>query len=140
MELVVIRAFNDYFSANLTLTKLQAYGIECYLKDEHTITIDPLLTGAIGGIKLVVKVKDEAEARKLLEQFDDEYMKATACPQCGAHEFSYIAKTGATNFVTTILTKLFSNYSVPPDYVYQCGNCGYESENLPETFSQEETE
>jgi hypothetical protein len=137
MELIVIRTFNDYFSANLTLTKLQAFGVECYLKDEHTITIDPLLTSAIGGIKLVVKEKDETEARLLLERFDEEYMRATACPQCGAHAFSYIAKPGATNFVTNILTRLFSSYSVSPQYVYQCGNCGYENKNLPETISEE---
>jgi hypothetical protein len=132
MELVVIRAFGDYFSANLMLTKMQAYGIECYLKDENTITIDPLLTNAIGGIKLIVKDKDEVKARNLLSQFDDEYMKATACPICGAHDFAYVAKPGATNLVTTILSKLFTGYSVPPDYVYQCGNCYYETKNLPD--------
>ncbi len=137
MELIVIRAFGDYFSANLTLTKLQAFGVECYLKDEYTVTIDPLLTNAIGGIKLVVKDKDEARARKLLEQFDEEYMKGATCPICGAHDFKYIAKRGVTNFVTAILTWLFSSYSIAPEHVYQCGNCGYESKNLPETIIEE---
>src|ERR1700744_2542452 len=127
MELIVIRAFGDDFSANLTLTKLQAYGVECYLKDEYIVTIDPLLTNAIGGIKLVVKDKDEAQARKLLMQFDEEYMKAATCPYCGAHDFNYIAKPGITNFVTAVLTWLFASYAIAPDHVYQCGNCGYES-------------
>ncbi|HTB52767.1 MAG TPA: hypothetical protein VK718_08325 [Ferruginibacter sp.] len=137
MELVTIRTFNDYFSANVTLTKLQAYGLECYLKDENTVTIDPLLTNAIGGIKLAVKEKDETEARILLKQFDVEYMEATACPKCGAHDFSYIGKPGVTNFVTAILTKLISNYTVPEDYVYKCGNCGYETQSLSQTIFEE---
>ncbi len=29
-------------------------GINCWLKDENTVTIDPILTNAIGGIKLMV--------------------------------------------------------------------------------------
>jgi hypothetical protein len=137
MELVVIRTFSNYFSANITLTRLQANGVECYLKDEYTVTIDPLLTNAIGGIKLVVKKKDEDEARRLLQQFDIEYMKTATCPQCGAHDFSYIEKPGATNFVTAILSWLFTSYAVVPNYMYTCGNCGYESTTLPETIFEE---
>ena len=29
-------------------------GIRCWLKDENTVTIDPILTNAIGGIKVMV--------------------------------------------------------------------------------------
>ena len=60
MKLVTLRSFDNYFTANITLTKLHADGIECYLKDENTVTIDPMLSNAIGGIKLVVKNEDEA--------------------------------------------------------------------------------
>jgi hypothetical protein len=132
MELVIVRTFNNYFSANIMLTKLQASGIECYLKDEYTVTIDPILSNAIGGIKLVVKKKDEEEIRKILQEFDKEYMQAATCPNCGAHDFTYIAKPGVTNFVTAILTWLLSNYAIATDYVYRCGNCGYESSTLPD--------
>ena len=55
MELVTVRTFSNYFSANLLLSKLRDGGIECYLKDEYTVTMDPILTYAVGGIKLVVK-------------------------------------------------------------------------------------
>ena len=54
MELITIRTFNNYFSANILLTKLRDAGIQCYLKDEYTVTMDPLLTNAVGGIKLVI--------------------------------------------------------------------------------------
>ena len=40
------------------MTKLRDAGIQCYLKDEYTVTIDPLLTNAVGGIKLVINKKD----------------------------------------------------------------------------------
>ena len=136
MKLVTVKTFDNYFSANITLTKLHAAGIECYLKDEYTVTIDPILTNAIGGIKLVVKEEDEAEVKKLLEEYDKEYMKSACCPRCGTNSFTNIAKPGVTNFITAIVTWFFSSYAVAPHYVYQCGNCGYESEHLPETFKE----
>lgn len=134
MELVTVKTFDNYFLANITLTKLHAAGIECYLKDEYTVTIDPILSNAIGGIKLVVKKDDAGAVKKLLEQFDAEYLRSATCPRCGSNSFTHISKPGVANFFTAIFTWMFSSYAIAPDYVYQCGNCGYESERLPETF------
>lgn len=55
MEFIKFLTFDNYLTANLTLNKYLNEGIECYLKDEFTVTIDPLLSNAIGGIKLVVR-------------------------------------------------------------------------------------
>ena len=137
MDLVTVKTFDNYFLANITLTKLHAAGIECYLKDEYTVTIDPILTNAIGGIKLVVKKEDEAMVSQLLNDYDTEYMKAATCPTCGSNAFVYITKPGASNFLTAIFTWFFSSYAVAPDYVYHCEKCGYESERLPESVSFE---
>ncbi|HMO62344.1 MAG TPA: DUF2007 domain-containing protein [Ferruginibacter sp.] len=136
MHTVIVRTFDNYFTANITLTKLQDAGIECYLQDEFTVTIDPILTNALGGIKLVVKKEDETAALELLTAFDETYRKAAACPQCGRHEFVQIAKPGAGNFLTAVFTWIFSNYAIAPNYVYQCGACGYETKQLPsQTFT-----
>lgn len=137
MDLVTIRTFDNYFLANITLTKLHSAGVECYLKDEYTVTIDPILSNAIGGIKLVVKKEDEATTIQLLKEYDAEYMKSASCPKCGSNNFTYITKPGATNYLTAIFTWIFSSYAVAPDYVYQCGQCGFESESLPEEVMQE---
>lgn len=132
MELVTVRTFDNYFSANIILTRLQADGIECYLKDENTVTIDPILTYAIGGIKLVVKKEDEEKVMKLLEAYHSEYMRSATCPRCRSNSFVQITKPKATNYLTAILTWLFSSYAIAPEYVYQCGNCGYECDTLPD--------
>lgn len=131
MDLITVKTFDSYFLANIILGRLQSEGIECYLKDEATVTMDPILTNAIGGIKLVVKKENVAEVTSILKRYDEEYLNAATCPQCAAHQFSYIAKPGITNFLTAIFTTLFANYAVATDYVYQCGQCGYESERLP---------
>ncbi|MCW3089233.1 MAG: hypothetical protein JWP81_302 [Ferruginibacter sp.] len=138
MNLVTVRTFDNYFSANIMLTKLHAAGIECYLKDEYTVTIDPILTNAIGGIKLVVKNSDEASVKEILKQYDAEYLKAATCPKCGSNHFVYLAKPGTVNYLTAIFTWIFSSYAVARDYVYRCEKCGYESDRLPETLAGDE--
>ena len=67
MDIVTIRTFDNYFNANIILTKLQDAGIECYLHDEFIATIDP-----VGGIKLVVRKEDKSAALLLIKQFDEE--------------------------------------------------------------------
>jgi hypothetical protein len=133
MELVTVKTFDDFFSASIILTRLQAEGVECYLKDENTVTIDPILCNAIGGIKLVVKKEDEAAVTKLLRGYHIEYMLSATCPECGSNSFTHVAKPKVTNYLTAILTYLFAGYAVAPEYIYQCGNCGYECEYLPDT-------
>jgi hypothetical protein len=139
MDLVTVKSFDSYFLANIILGRLQSEGIECYLKDEATVTMDPILTNAIGGIKLVVRKENVPIVIEILKRYDEEYLNAAICPQCEAHQFSYIAKPGVTNFLTAIVTTLFGSYAIAPDYVYKCGNCGFESERLP-GFSDNKTE
>lgn len=137
MDLVTIRTFQNYFSAHILLTKLRSSGIECYLKDEFTVTVDPFLSNAVGGIKLVVKKQFEKEANDMLRLFDDEYMQSVVCPKCGSHSISLVPKQSTSNMVTAVLSWLFGNYAVSAENVYQCSNCKYESENLPENFADE---
>jgi predicted RNA-binding Zn-ribbon protein involved in translation (DUF1610 family) len=138
MKMVTLRSFDNYFLANITLTKMDDAGIECWLKDEHTVTIDPLLSNAIGGIKLVVKETDVVEAAALLRQFDVEYMRSVKCPKCGAAAITQINKPGVTNFLTAIVTWFISSYAVATEQVYQCGQCSYESKTLPITVNEDD--
>ena len=137
MELVTLQAFDNFFSANIQLTRLRAAGIECYLKDEYTVTIDPLLSNAIGGIKLLVRKSEEHSIRKLLREMNAEADSKLLCPQCGSHKFILVPKRSAENLLTAITTWLFSAYAVSAENVYQCTNCGYESEVLPEENPEE---
>ena len=132
MELVIIRTFDNYINANMMLNKLQNNGIECFLKDEFSATINPILSNAIGGIKLMVKDKDVKEATEMLKAIDTEYLLAAKCPNCGKVGLDYITKPGAKNFVTAILTWFVSSYAIAPEHVYYCSNCNWESKTLPE--------
>jgi predicted RNA-binding Zn-ribbon protein involved in translation (DUF1610 family) len=133
MEFVTVRTFDNYISANLLLSKLRDGGIPCFLKDELTVSADPILTNALGGIKLVVPKKDEGEVLEILKKFDEEYLKNAVCPVCGSHEIDLVPKRTAPNMITAILSWLFSSYAVSVENVYKCRNCGFESKTLPES-------
>ena len=132
METVILTSFDNYFSANIMLSRMQQAGIPCFLKDEYTVTIDPILSNAIGGIKLAVPERFATKAFAMLKQFEEEYLQSAVCPQCGNNRISLVSKKGTANFITAILTWLFSSYAVAPEKIYQCLDCGYETETLPE--------
>ncbi|MEJ7610323.1 MAG: DUF2007 domain-containing protein [Ferruginibacter sp.] len=131
MQTVTVKTFDNYFSANIILTRLQDAGIGCYLKDEYTVTIDPIISNAIGGIKLDVDVRDAEKAQDMLRSFHEDYMRAATCPQCGKHEIIEVPSQAPKNIITAILTWVFSSYSVSAEYIYECQHCRYQSKTLP---------
>lgn len=70
MKLVTIKTFSYDHETILYEPKFKAEGIEYFLADQKTIAIDPLVSNAIGGIKLQVKIEDEERARKLVSEID----------------------------------------------------------------------
>jgi len=66
MDYIQVRSYDNYIYAHIVLSMLQDAGINCYLKDEYTITIDPLLSPALGGIKVMVASSQLERALELL--------------------------------------------------------------------------
>jgi len=69
---IAVRSYDNYIPAHMMLQQLEAEGIRAYLQDEHTVTINPLLTNAIGGIKLMVYKDQVPRALELLSQLEAE--------------------------------------------------------------------
>lgn len=111
--------------------KLQNEGIQAFLRDEYTVTIDPFLTNAIGGIKLTVMEQDAEEARKMLALFATEKRALLECPSCHSHNVEYItnpAKSG--NWLAAILSFSISSYAVSVKKNYHCFNCGADFKDI----------
>ncbi len=68
MPLECIRQYDTYIPAHIALGKLREAGIDAHLKDEHTVTIDPLLNLAVGGIKLMVPTESIEAAEHVLSE------------------------------------------------------------------------
>lgn len=64
MKYIPLCSFDNYIPAHIALGRLKEEFINCYLQDEYTVTIDPLLSNAIGGIKLMVA---ETQAQRALD-------------------------------------------------------------------------
>lgn len=92
MDFVTIRTFQNYFTAHILLSRFRDSGIECFLKDEFLVTVDPILSNAVGGIKLVVKKEDEEEANLLLQQFDESYRQAQYVQNAEAKQSNWFPK------------------------------------------------
>lgn len=68
MKFELLYSFDNYVSAHIALGRLQNEGINCYLVDEHSATITPYLSNALGGIKLMVDQTRIEEAITLLAE------------------------------------------------------------------------
>jgi len=70
MNLVTIKTFSYDHETLIYEPRFKAEGIQYFLKDQKTVAIDPLVSNAIGGIKLQVNVEDEERARALVAEIE----------------------------------------------------------------------
>jgi DNA-directed RNA polymerase subunit RPC12/RpoP len=127
---VVAQVFSNYINANIIMGRLEEEGIKCWLKDENTVTIDPILTNAVGGIKLMVAESQAERAFELLREFRKEQQYALKCPRCGSGDIEFVTTPRkVSNWLGVIFGFLFTDYALAPDKVYHCFNCGFEFEN-----------
>lgn len=70
--LVTLRTFDNYVTAHIVKAKLEAEGILCLLKDEHTIALQWHIANAIGGIKLQVPAASLQKAEHILAVTEEE--------------------------------------------------------------------
>ncbi|MFT3979425.1 MAG: hypothetical protein QM687_03075 [Ferruginibacter sp.] len=132
MNTVVIRTYYSPIPARITAAKLSDAGVESFIWGEDAVQTIAFSNSLNGAIQLVVKEEDAAKARQLLYEFDEEYRKAAVCPRCGRNDFIVDTRLEYDNSLLAFFSKFFSVNPTSGKSVYQCKNCGYESESLPE--------
>lgn len=127
MDFILINAYNNYVDAHIARGVLEEEGINCWLKDENTVTIDPILTNAVGGIKIMV-YKDQAErAWKILSDLKKEQQLAVSCPKCGSHNVELVSTPRkAINWISAITTFFLGDFAMTIDKVNHCFDCKHE--------------
>jgi hypothetical protein len=70
MEFAVLEVFSNYIDAHIVKGRLESEDIRCWLKDENvsTLIVDPVLTNALGGIKLMVDKDQLQKAMDILNE------------------------------------------------------------------------
>ena len=85
--LEVIARFENALDAELARGQLESEGIPSFLLDAHTVTMNWMLSNAVGGVKLAVHPRDAHRARDVLGnevQADQSDSGWGACPNCGS--------------------------------------------------------
>ena len=116
------------------MTRLESEEIECWLQDENTVTINPIWTNAVGGIKLLVKKEDLSRARQIFWEVENNRKQAVGCPKCKGHNIELVSTPRkAANWISAIFTYVFGGFAMAVDKVNHCFDCGHEFENSNET-------
>ncbi len=122
MKWIKANSYNDYFKANIALTKLQNEGIEAMLADENSVTINPMLGNVIGGIKLMIKEEDIELVNTIFQRWKEEANEVSKCPNCKSSDLELVTKQTSQNIFLAIVSAVTINYALA-DTHYQCNNC-----------------
>jgi hypothetical protein len=129
MDFVLLQTYNNYIDAHIARGQLEDAGITCWLRDENTVTTNPIWTHAVGGIKLMVVVDELEEARNILKTIKEERTGAFVCRKCSGHNVEYISTPKKpSNWLYAFLSFFLGDFAFAPGKVYHCFDCGHEQE------------
>jgi len=131
--LVTLRSYQNYFRAEIARGQLEVEGIQVFLNNYHTSTMDPLFNNFLNGIELQVKCSDQELAESILVEYEGQQFSRDnelICPKCDANEISgpYTSMKdtqGILNFLASIFFSIFPLYL---KNVFKCENCAHEFE------------
>jgi len=118
MEFVILQSFTNYIEAHILMGRMEEEGIRCWLKDENTVTINPIWTNAVGGIKLMVAKEQLERALALQQQYVQEKRMVFYCPKCGSNDIEFISSPRkALNWFSALIG------AIGFDKEWHCFNC-----------------
>jgi|SRR5690606_41190345 len=131
MNLITIARFQYTSEALIIQGRLEAEGIETHLADSITINTDPLVSNAIGGVKLQVWENDLEKAQAILEQISeyslDNEGKALTCPKCGEQKIDMVTSVSDNKSLWGfIIGFIFGSLPLFMKHKYKCSDCNHE--------------
>jgi len=114
----ILGSFEYLADLQILKGKLESEGIEVFLKDENIVNSDPMISSAIGGIKMQVFMADKEKALEIYNEFRnyaiDSEGKPVTCPNCKAQRSeAYYSRKG-------VFYKLFPFFEKRK---YRCTQC-----------------
>ena len=114
-DLITIAAFNTPIEAQMAQVTLEGQGIESFLSDEHIVSMNPLYSHAVGGVKVKVRLRDEHASREILfpqeppvtarvpRARSNAFVKSKQCPSCRSEHMTFYGVTPYKLVMTAIL-------------------------------------
>ena len=122
-----VASFSYSHEAHIAKGRLDVAGIPVFITDEHTINMQWLYSGALGGVRLLVPLAYEKEAKELLSiDFSDNLKEEVevdeiTCPRCNSTDVKAYTIGKKPAFLVFLLLGF-------PLFFYKhgmkCGNCG----------------
>ncbi len=114
--LVAVATFSRHLDAELAKSKLEAEGLRAFLADGNIVRLNWFLSGAVGGVKLLVREMDEARAATILNE-DPRHAQAALrevfgddpeelCIRCGSDEVRGQGSSAFRSSIALVLVAL----------------------------------
>lgn len=128
---ITIATFQYSSEAQIIKGRLESEGVEVFLADNYTIDTDPLVSNAIGGVKLKVLTQQALKAQYILNSIQkkaiDDDGNIIKCPNCKSESVALFSTIKSIkSFFSFILGLLFSVLPLHTKHKYKCENCNTE--------------
>ena len=69
-KIIIFTSFDNVIAANIAKTKLDAYGIPCFLTEENFTGLYPLRNDIFPGVRLHIFERDFIQTKEILEDVE----------------------------------------------------------------------
>ena len=122
-DIIVFRHFDNAIDANIAKTKLDAYGVPCFLTEENMAGLYPGQSLNAFKIRLHLFASDRDKALQILAGGNlSVHSEGPGCPQCHS---TNITRAFPKRYADT-LTYLIFGVFFPHKKINLCLNCGFE--------------
>jgi hypothetical protein len=130
-KFTTVAVFQYSAEAQIIKGRLESDGIDVFLSDNLTIDTDPLVSNAIGGVKLKVLSHQVIEAKQILNSIQDYAIdddgNSIKCPNCkSTHVELFSTIKDLKSFFWFIFGFLFSTLPFYTKHKYRCEVCATE--------------
>lgn len=123
-KIIVFQRFENAIEGNIAKTKLDAYGIPCFLTEENLANLYPSQSVMLFGVRLHIFSQDAERAQEILtENVTD--TEPEACPRCKSVKvkIEYSRKIGH-HFISILSLLVAALFPTPK--VHRCQQCKFE--------------
>lgn len=126
-----IARFKYSSEAQIIKGRLESDGIKVFLSDNLTIDTDPLISNAIGGVKLKVLSEDAPKAEQILRTIEkyslDDEGNLVKCPKCDSEHIQLFSTIkDLKSFLSFIFGFMVGTLPFYAKHKYRCEDCNTE--------------
>ena len=127
-QMIVVATASQPMDATTIQVELGSMGIDSELDGEFTVAANPLLSNAIGGIKILVQSQDAEQAMSILAansqaKAEEEAALAKTCPKCKNENGEAVRRPNWAGVLAVITLGAFSVFYPWPKY--RCLDCNH---------------